>query len=1230
MRQLVIPLLKRFWRPLLATVLISAIGCCYTIGLSGGYLSLETSIYEYLDSYGYPDAVITTAVTDRSRIAALEAVPGVAAVNARAIADTVLRHDGGRPLSVRFFSMNRGDRQRLHLWSSAESGSADTLYLEYGFAENNGIRAGDTVSVKTGDEWREFFVGGIVSAPETLTVQPTDMGWTLSGDFGYAYISVDLLAREYKERSEAAQDELDEKRQELDTARQDADEQLNEAREKLDEAAELLREKEEELGTARAELQKSARELQQARDELAAQRAALVSQLDQISSGRSSAQSALEQLGAQRNALQEAGDTLSGVDGQLAAVIAQQELLLHPDTQRAVELLELLPANTQLCLVSAALDNFLCLINSACAYGFYYDVNETVWCVAERLRGFMDGVRRDADYFSSAEALSVIERIESGEEGIGDTPEYAALATAVSRYACVSCPEELPGALAFARSATGELLALMDAVSLDAAASTLTAFDAAGTVASLTERINRLRAAVSQLEAAMETSFVTTGDVSAAYDAALDRLAAARAELEAARTQITDALAAQGLTEGELPATMDALDANIRTLRDTLAQLADGEPKLKAGIGEIDTALRRLDGAAVQLEQKRGEFSDAQAQLEEAHAEYEANESEYQKRFADSLLEFASLEEELKEACAALEDGTGYEELCNQFLLWFEEGADPETTLLAAKAALRDVAVKSDYHFADSPVKMRIDANLDPIRTTSTFVPAVYFSILMVVTFLFMSLIVRQSRREIGILRAIGQSVGRIRTLFCGESLIVSLTANLLGLILGGFFTWYVGRKNVRFFTMPVSQICMDWGSVLRCFLANIAVGQLSTWISTGFVVKVSPAEAMTRPAPSTGRVPGRLGGLTRHMKPMTAFSITTLLRNPLRFVVSTVCIAASMMMIFSSLSTLTSERIMIDDIYHKRIQYDGQIFYSGDVGGELCHLLQETGIAGQVQRAPIYLKEISYDGRSETAVITALEPDTQLLRVYDRAGNQLTLPHSENGILLEEHLARRLGADVGDTVLVDGTQHMVVEGLSFQSAERSQYISRAGSGAMEEDIGVILCRVAPEDEEQLLELLMEQEGYLYTIFTRLAYKSDVKQLELYDFIAWVIIAFTVVTGFLIILNTARTNLLEKKKELCILRMQGFQHGEISRSWFVQSVVQYLCSCAIGLPLGRVMAASTLRQFANQQREFVYTDSWANVLFTLGLVALYVVTSHFAAMHDVKGWNVVENVKEKE
>ena len=77
----------------------------------------------------------------------------------------------------------------------------------------------------------------------------------------------------------------------------------------------------------------------------------------------------------------------------------------------------------------------------------------------------------------------------------------------------------------------------------------------------------------------------------------------------------------------------------------------------------------------------------------------------------------------------------------------------------------------------------------------AVLVPLLFVAIMMVVLFLFLSIMIRQSRQSIGILRALGFSKSRVRHVFSAACVVIMLLASLLG---GGIsigitwlFNWY-------------------------------------------------------------------------------------------------------------------------------------------------------------------------------------------------------------------------------------------------------------------------------------------------------------------------------------------------------------------------------------------------------------------------------------------------------
>lgn len=655
-----------------------------------------------------------------------------------------------------------------------------------------------------------------------------------------------------------------------------------------------------------------------------------------------------------------------------------------------------------------------------------------------------------------------------------------------------------------------------------------------------------------------------------------------------------------------------------------------------------EDAKSRYAAAAAAVEQAQSE-ADA---CEEAYYNDYSEESEQAWEQAKSLLEekqtalaaekeklaaaskeAADRQDELNDEYNTLEHTDGYDVLCNQFQLYFKEGTDPDKALAQAENVLGAI-VKSSYTAENSAVRNRININLEPIETMSYYMPAIFFTVILIVVFLFMSLIVKQSRRDIGILRALGFSKASIRLLFCSVNLVVSLAAVVLGSVVGVGLMYFVGSYYQAFFPLPDFTYGISGEMVVLSVVLTLVVGQISTLISTSSIARIHPSEAMSRPAPMTAEIPQLVQKLTAHASPMMKFSITSMLRNKMRFVFSVVCVAASVMMIFSSLAFITSKNYILHQMYEERIHYDCQIFFKNEPDDAFIEQLNTLGYVKDATKLPYFQSEISFGKQKEKAVINGLAADSKLVGVYGEKSRQLTIP--QDGMILEKHLAQTLGVSAGDTVSVDGVDIQVTD-ISDQCISRFQYISPATAEKLGDvTFGSVICNISEKDEKKLLEFLSESSDYLYIVFTRMSLMGNEKIFRTYDLAAWIIIVFAIIIGLVIVINTAQTNLLEKKKQLCILRTLGFQHRDISRNWFIQSFLQFICSCVIGLPTGIYVAQVGLQMLSTEGREYVFANSLPEYLFTILLVFGYIVVSHLIAMQSMKRWDMVESVKDKE
>ncbi len=990
MKRMLFPVIKKYLKLLISIMLVSAMGCGIMTGLSSAYVSLETSLDDYVENYRYPHAVITTDVTNRKNIEKLKELQSVSEINARLCGDTYIKSKEGRYLSVRVFSYNPDDIQKFHFWSQADNNGKDDVFIECNFAHDNGIKAGDTLSFKVDKEYREYFVSGIISMPETLSVQPTDNSFGSNTDFGYAYAPARLLKDESDKKYSEVKDELDEKQSELDKEWNKAQKELDDAEQKLNDAKKQLAEKEKLFEDSSLEAEEKFAQLEETESTLKATKKELESKRKELLDTRKNLQQTLNLMKENKDKLQQAVDGLEQIDDGLKNIENITDMLTADEAVQFVNLLKLVPGLDMEYLFNTV-ENLQNFIETVQDYGFSYDVTDKVSDFSKNLQDYMDQAESDYLYLNSDKifddeqdkVLEVIKKYTIYDENAG-LAENADNALATLEFIHNNVEEH----------------------NLYTAVSYLPVLGSDKTFEKLLSDISDMKIVINELSEYTEQPLKTAGDLTDIYSDTLNDIEEQKNQLVSQREQIENTLAEYGLTESDLeniPSLIEQAESGLAQIDDGIKQIDDNMPQIEDGLKEI------ADGKQLIL----SKLDEAEKQLSDAKKEISENEKKLNDETAKALSEFADLKEELEKAYSELEEGEGYEMLCNQFLIYFKNGADSKSELEKLKAILEneEISVKSSFVYEDSAVKNRIDVNLEPIETMSIFMPMVFFIIILIVVFMFMSLIIKQSRREIGILRALGFSKTSIKMLYCEVNFIVSVFSIVLGSVIGYCLMRYVGDYYKDFFPLPEFTFRVNIGMYLLSAVLTIVVGQISTLISTGTISKILPSEAMSRPAPETAEIPKFLQKLTAKSSPMTKFSVATMLRNKMRFAFSVICISASVMMIFSALAFITSKNYLLHQLYDERINYDCQIFFKADPDDDFMKSMSDLSFVKDVQKMPYYQADFTFNGKTKSAVVNGLDVNTELVGVYDRNNQKLAVP--EQGIILEKHLAEELGADV-------------------------------------------------------------------------------------------------------------------------------------------------------------------------------------------------------------------------
>ena len=102
-----------------------------------------------------------------------------------------------------------------------------------------------------------------------------------------------------------------------------------------------------------------------------------------------------------------------------------------------------------------------------------------------------------------------------------------------------------------------------------------------------------------------------------------------------------------------------------------------------------------------------------------------------------------------------------------------------------------------------------------------------------------MTIAVRERRREIGLLRALGAGQGQILALFLGEAVLLATLGGLAGLTVGASGAWLLGA------TVPALPVHIAWGFVVLAEVTAALIGLAAGVLPALAAARLDPVMAL-------------------------------------------------------------------------------------------------------------------------------------------------------------------------------------------------------------------------------------------------------------------------------------------------------------------------------------------------------------------------------------------------
>lgn len=574
----------------------------------------------------------------------------------------------------------------------------------------------------------------------------------------------------------------------------------------------------------------------------------------------------------------------------------------------------------------------------------------------------------------------------------------------------------------------------------------------------------------------------------------------------------------------------------------------------------------------------------------------------------------------------------------NQVLVEFNPGADQERAISAIKDILKPYGNLAAYPRRDQLSHAVLQSELDGLKSVSTVLPVMFLAIAAAIQFVIQRRMVRIQRTQIGVMKALGYGNRQIIRHYMAYGVMVALAGSVAGIILGLLLSGLISQTYTQYFNLPGGLQGFNSQAVINGLLLSLGVGIIAGWTSSRSILVLSPAEAMRPEPPKSGgkSMVEYCPHLWQKLSSEWKMSLRSISRNRGRFMLTLTGVVFAVGLLVMAFFTKDAVDYMMHKYFFEQQQYDFLVRFEIPIqGNELYNISRIDGVRTVEPLMELPVK-LSHRGKSKDDVLLAYLPDTGMNELTGVNDQPLKIP--EDGIILNEKNAQKLGVKIGDeievkTLLTIGPAHQArlkVVGINRQFIGSGCYTSISNANRLLQEGNAVTAA--------MITVYPGQSGKVEAEINRMLGVSSVqsrdkelanfkKNLGSTIFAVSIMIFFAVILGIAIVFNASVISFSERQREIATLRVMGFTDREVSGLLLKENLIQSLSGVLLGLPFGRLIIAAYVKSVSTDLYSLpvvVYPLTYA--LSALGGI-VFIMLAHQLAVRGLEKLNPVEILK---
>ncbi len=565
-----------------------------------------------------------------------------------------------------------------------------------------------------------------------------------------------------------------------------------------------------------------------------------------------------------------------------------------------------------------------------------------------------------------------------------------------------------------------------------------------------------------------------------------------------------------------------------------------------------------------------------------------------------------------------------------EIVVRLSEDADEETVRAAIGEALPEAFIID--RSAHRSTAMAQD-NVTMFRALTIVFPLAAFVVSALIVMTTLTRMIDNQRTQIGTLRALGFSDGKIQRYYLSYALWPSLIGSVLGAVIGHLtlppLVWdlLIGQNEYPYrLEPPISAAAWSMVGVSVVMSALIC---LWTFRRTA---KESAADLLRPKPPKSGRriLLERIGPFWRRLSFNQKMVVRNLLRSKMRSMMSCVGLLCCNALIIASMGLQDSVIATAENHYGRTLAYDVRVELTSEAGAAEAY---EERLTSEVTECLMEQSvSVSYEGQTRTTLLTIVKDDQQLLHLGEHESLVEFLPDS---VALTEKLARLIGVEVGDTVSFqlpgDEDQFsLTVSQIVYNNFSQGAYMTRSTWESLRKGAftpTAILLRGPTSDTMTRLENMDE----VYRIdFTEDQADEALISLEMVSSIFILLMLIALALAFVICYNMGLINFAERTREYATLKVLGYHQKEIRRLILHENTLLTLLALALSIFPG--IGLTSIILLVCETDSVRYVSQVANQSVALSCVITYIFSMFIQRLlvHKVRSIVMVEALKSVE